>query len=135
MKTLYLTSHMYIFNRNYHYHIPLLETSRMMTMLWTKYVGGTMHSEEFCLFLLSNYSSKCCIMSILHRALKILKLTNWVHILNKCNHYQMTIISLKVLRQVCQNFFYKTVYFEKIYDRLLLTTYIYIQKSSFYILR
>lgn len=47
----------------------------------------------------------------------------------------MTIISLKVLRQVCQNFFYKTVYFEKIYDRLLLTTYIYIQKSSFYILR
>jgi len=44
--TLYLTSHMYIFNRNYHYRIPLLETSLMMVMLRTKYIGGTMHSGK-----------------------------------------------------------------------------------------
>jgi len=48
----------------------------MMAMLWMKYVGGTMYSEKYCLLLLSNYSTKCCIMSILHKALKILKLKN-----------------------------------------------------------
>jgi len=75
----------------------------MMVILWKKFEEGTEYSEKYYLFLLSNYSTNCCIISILHRTLKILKFTNSVHILNKCNQYQMTIISLKVLRQVCQN--------------------------------